>query len=51
MILITAYERDKYTNTAYSMFGNSVILRAVILQKTEAVRVNVKQTRIKHGYL
>jgi hypothetical protein len=43
MILITAYERDKYTNTAYSMFGKTVILRAVILQRTEAV---AKQTRI-----
>jgi len=47
MILITAYERDKYTNTAYSVFGKTVILRAVILQKTEVVRVNVvKQKRI-----
>jgi len=50
MILITTYERDKYTNTAYSLFGKTVILRAVILQKTEAVRVNVvkqKRTNIR----
>jgi len=45
MILITAKARDKYTNTAYSMFGKTVILRAVILQKTEVVRVNV----VKHN--
>jgi hypothetical protein len=50
MILITAYERDKYTNPAYSMFGKSVILGAVILQNTEVVRVNVvkqKRTNIR----
>jgi len=47
MILIVAYERDKYTNSAYSMFGKTGTLRAVILQKTEVVRVNgVKQKRI-----
>jgi hypothetical protein len=47
MILITAYERDKYTNTAYSVFGKTVILRVVIVQKSEVVRVNVvKQNRI-----
>jgi len=34
------------------MFGNSVILRTVILQKTKAVRVNlVKQNRINIGII
>jgi hypothetical protein len=47
MNLITAYERDKYTNNAYSMLGKTIILRVVILQKTEEVRVNVvKQNTI-----
>ena len=47
MILIKAYEGDKYTNTAYSMFRKSEIFRALILQKTEVVRVNVvKKNRI-----
>jgi len=47
MLLIVAYDRDKYTNTAYSMFGKTGTLRAVIVQKTEVVRENVvKQKRI-----
>jgi len=41
MILIVAYETDKYTNPAYSMFGKTGTLRAVIVQKTEVVRENV----------
>jgi hypothetical protein len=50
MILIVAYQTDKYTNTASSMFGKPRNLRAVILQKTELVRVNVvKQKRINIG--
>jgi hypothetical protein len=46
VILIVAYERDKYGNATYSMFGNTGILRTVILLITEVVRVNfVKQKR------
>jgi len=41
MILIVSYERDMYTNSPYSMFGKTGILRAVILQKTEVAMVNV----------
>jgi len=52
MILIAAYERDKYTNTAYSMFGKTGTLRAVIVQKTEVLRENiVKRRRINIGCL
>jgi len=52
MILIAAYDRDKYTNTAYSMFGKTGTLRAVIVQKTEVVRENVvKQRRINIGMI
>jgi hypothetical protein len=36
-----ACDRDKYRNPTYSMFGNTGIMRAVIMQKTEVVRVNV----------
>jgi hypothetical protein len=38
---IVACDTDKYRNPTYSMFGNTGILRAVILQKTQVVRVNV----------
>jgi hypothetical protein len=38
---IVACGRDKYRNPTYSTFGNTGILRAVILQKTQVVRVNV----------
>jgi len=49
MILFVAYQTDKYTSTAYSMFERTGPLRAVIAQKTEAVRVNVvKQKIIKY---
>ena len=52
MILIVAYDRDKYTNTAYSMFGKTGTLRVVIVQKTELVRENVvKQKGINIGCL
>jgi len=52
MILIVAYNRDKYTDTAYSMFGKTGTLRAVIVQKTEIVRENVvKQKGINIGMI